>query len=288
MLRSRQKKQKVEMLVKIFHKHEKLYKEHIAVLFDRLVDIKELYLEAALFCRCQNSTTRRQLGSRKVDIQTKCLVFEDITLHENMFLELCLVNEQAIINIKSVQVKNNSNEKKRVSFTSNALLVDNSLHYFNTKKPLLTIHPQKVWQDTFCLIIELDYLIIGEKVSEHIIKKLNQELAAARPAFASLRQYVRRKSKTQQSFKNIAEKILFLCTRRDYRVILCSGLFDQEFYLKQYPDVLLQNVDPLIHYCKTGWQENRKPNPSFDPEAYKKTCKIPSEINPLLYYIENR
>lgn len=286
MLRSREKKQKVEMLVKIFHKHERLYKEHIAVLFDRLVDIKGLYLEAVLFCRRQNSAVRQRLGSRKVDMQSKRLVFEDLALHENMCLELCPVNEQAIIKIKSVQVQSDYQETVPVSMQSNATLVDENLHYFNSKEPLLKIYPKQVWNEKTCLVIDLDYLIIGEAVSEHLINKLHHELISARPAFANLKEYINKKTASQvSSFKNIAKKLLFFCTSRDYRVILRSGLFDQEFYLKQYPDVFFQNIDPLIHYCKTGWLENRKPYASFDPEECKKTCKVPAGINPLLYYI---
>jgi glycosyltransferase involved in cell wall biosynthesis len=288
MLRSREKKQKVEILVKIFHKHENLYKKHINILFDRLVDIKGAYLEAALFCREQNSEERRLLGSRKVDIQTNCLIFEQIALDGDAVLELCLVNEQAIISIKSVQMRS-SDAVKEVSFQSNAVLVDGSLHYFNSKKPLLTICPERSGQDKICLTVELDYLIIGEAAPEHLIKKLNQELATARPALAGLQEYISRKTAAQSfSLKTIAEKLLLFCTSRAYRVILRSGLFDQKFYLNQYPDVFFQKVDPLIHYCKIGWQENRRPNASFDPEAYRKTCEVPAGINPLLYYLENK
>jgi glycosyltransferase involved in cell wall biosynthesis len=286
MLRSREKKQKIEILVKIFHKHESLYKQHIDVLFDRLVDIKGVYLEAALFCREQNSEERWLLGSRKVDIQTNCLVFEQIALDGDAVLELCLVNEQAIISIKSVQMRS-SDAVKEVSFQSNAVLVDGSLHYFNSKKPLLTICPERSGQDKIRLTVELDYLIIGEAVPEHLIKKLNQELATARPALAGLQEYISRKTAAQSfSLKTIVEKLLLFCTSRAYRVILRSGLFDREFYLNQYTDVFFKEIDPLIHYCKTGWQENRKPNASFEPEAYRKTCEMPSRTNPLLHYLE--
>ncbi|MCI5130347.1 MAG: hypothetical protein D3904_02205, partial [Candidatus Electrothrix sp. EH2] len=86
----------------------------------------------------------------------------------------------------------------------------------------------------------------------------------------------------------IIEKLLFFCTSRTYRVLLRSGLFDREFYLHKYPDVFFQDIDPLIHYCRTGWKENRKPNASFQPQQYKEIHRISSEVNPLLYFLDNR
>ena len=86
------------------------------------------------------------------------------------------------------------------------------------------------------------------------------------------------------------EKLLLFCTSRPYRVILRSGLFDRAFYLREYPDVFFQDIDPLIHYCKAGWKENRKPNASFDPEKYKEIHQIAPdlEVNPLLHSLDNR
>ncbi|XOF34121.1 MAG: glycosyltransferase family 2 protein [Candidatus Electrothrix sp. YB6] len=289
MLRSREKKQKVEILVKIFHKHEALYKQHIGVLFDQLVDIKGVYLEAILFCRKRNSEERQVLGIRRVDLQTKVLVFEQVQLDGDAVLELCPVNEQAIINIRSVQVKIGDGDAEEVPFETNAVLVEAGLYYFTTKEPQLTIRPDGFPQGETSLIVELEYLIIGESVPEHLITKLNQELAAARPALAGLQEYIASKARRRSfSLKNIAERLLLFCTNRAYRVILRSGFFDREFYLRQYPDVFFREIDPLIHYCKTGWQENRRPNASFDPEAYRKTCQIPAGMNSLLHYLDNR
>jgi hypothetical protein len=82
---------------------------------------------------------------------------------------------------------------------------------------------------------------------------------------------------------------LFFFSSSAYRTILRSGLFDKKFYLTEYPDVFFQGTDPLLHYYKSGWRENRKPNAFFAPEEYTKTLAqpLPSEMNPLLHYIEN-
>jgi glycosyltransferase involved in cell wall biosynthesis len=293
MLRSKEKKQKVAILVKIFHKHEALYKKHIDVFFDRLVDIKGAYLEATLYRRTQDVAKHELLGTRRVDIETKTLIFEQVRLENKDLLELHLINEQAVISIKNIRIVEAETEqgRKKVSFESNATLVEDSLYFFTTKDPRLTIRLEEpaCLDEMINLTIELDYLIIGDTVPEHLVSKLNEELAVARPALAALKEYMGRKGGARPfSVKNIMEKLLLFCTSRAYRMILRSGLFDRKFYLREYPDVFFQEIDPLIHYCKAGWQENRKPSASFDPEQYKEIHHISSEVNPLLHSLDNR
>lgn len=291
MLRSREKKQKVASLVRIFHKHNALYQQHIAVLFDRLVDIKGVYLEAVLLSRAQNSEAQEVLGTRKVDIQTKTLVFEQIRLKNDAFLELRLLNEQAIISIKAVQLQTGEKTAEAVSFTSNAVRIENNLYFFNTKEPrlMLNIDIHALPQSELSLIIDLEYLIIGDSVAEHIIKRLKEELADTQSVLAAQKNYIASKAENRLfSLRNFVEKLLLFCSSKAYRVILRSGLFDRKFYLTEYPDVFFQEIDPLIHYCKIGWKENRKPNASFAPEAYRKAQQLSSVVNPLLHYLESR
>jgi len=70
-------------------------------------------------------------------------------------------------------------------------------------------------------------------------------------------------------------------------IIKKSGLFDERYYLKSYPDVRLGDIDPIIHYIKHGAREGRNPNPFFDTafylNGYEDVAK--SKINPLLHYI---
>lgn len=290
MLRSKEKKQKVAILVKIFHKHETLYKKHIDVLFDRLVDIKGIYLEASLYRREQDAEERELLAARRIDIETRKLIFDQLDWQNSELLEVQLVNEQAIVSIRSVGAENEQG-RTEVPFTSNAVLVADGLHFFTGKEPRLTIRPSKLPQGSGStdLTVKLDYFIIGDSVPMHLAQKLNQELAAARPALAAQREYINRKAEACSfSLKNIAEKLLLFCSSRAYRIILRSGLFDREFYLREYPDVLFQDIDPLIHYCRTGWKENRKPNASFEPQQYKELHHLASGVNPLLHFIESR
>ena len=66
-----------------------------------------------------------------------------------------------------------------------------------------------------------------------------------------------------------------------------SGLFDQNFYLINYPDVRESSLQPLEHFMRHGWREGRRPNPYFDPAWYAaKYLAGEDEINPLVHYIQ--
>jgi glycosyltransferase involved in cell wall biosynthesis len=70
-------------------------------------------------------------------------------------------------------------------------------------------------------------------------------------------------------------------------IIARAGLFDSQFYLTTYPDVLNAQFDPLQHYVLTGSSEGRAPNRWFSPAYYNSQIGDGGhESNPLLHYIE--
>lgn len=77
---------------------------------------------------------------------------------------------------------------------------------------------------------------------------------------------------------------------KDYLLINKSGLFDEEYYLLQYPDVRQADVNPLWHFVSVGWKEGRNPNANFDLANYLSSVigSTKSIENPLLYHIKNQ
>jgi len=75
--------------------------------------------------------------------------------------------------------------------------------------------------------------------------------------------------------------------KEEYRIIKESGLFDEEWYLNQYPDVLKAGMDPILHYIRHGWKELRDPSPAFNTAFYlsKNPDVARAQVNPLLHYI---
>lgn len=71
------------------------------------------------------------------------------------------------------------------------------------------------------------------------------------------------------------------------RKISDSKLFDKQWYVNTYPDVLLSNVDPVTHYIQLGWQIGRDPSPKFSTNTYFELNPDVHEadVNPLEHYL---
>ncbi|CEL25322.1 hypothetical protein MB9_1687 [Methanobacterium formicicum] len=65
------------------------------------------------------------------------------------------------------------------------------------------------------------------------------------------------------------------------------NLFDETYYLINYPDVKNSNLNPLDHYIYHGWKEKRNPSPNFDGNYYlrKYSDVRKSNTNPLVHYV---
>jgi hypothetical protein len=75
---------------------------------------------------------------------------------------------------------------------------------------------------------------------------------------------------------------------RALELVRRSSLFDQDWYLANYPDVESSGVDPIVHYLEFGWKEGRDPGPRFSTSAYLRANSdvAASGMNPLLHYVE--
>ena len=70
------------------------------------------------------------------------------------------------------------------------------------------------------------------------------------------------------------------------RRLVKSGLFDESWYLSQYPDVAAAGGDPLEHYFAFGAAEGREPNAFFSTKHYlaENPDAVASGLNPLVHY----
>ena len=71
------------------------------------------------------------------------------------------------------------------------------------------------------------------------------------------------------------------------KLIQDSGILDEQWYLKEYPDVLALGLSPAMHYLTIGAQLGRHPGPAFDADWYQRHHKDVgrTRINPLLHYL---
>ncbi len=75
------------------------------------------------------------------------------------------------------------------------------------------------------------------------------------------------------------------------RTIKRSGLFDKEYYLKNNLDVARSCMNPIRHYVRHGWKEERNPSQYFNTKQYLDTHEnfTNANENPLYtYYLKLR
>ena len=65
-----------------------------------------------------------------------------------------------------------------------------------------------------------------------------------------------------------AVRRVFSVAKGDVRLIEKSGLFDREYYLREYPEVAQSGLDPITHFLKIGAKEGKNPSPYFDTVYY--------------------
>jgi hypothetical protein len=73
----------------------------------------------------------------------------------------------------------------------------------------------------------------------------------------------------------------------DLPLLQASGLVDANYYLVNGSDVHEAQLDPVLHFCRFGWQEKRKPNIYFDTGWYLATNPrvVRLGLNPLVHYV---
>lgn len=74
----------------------------------------------------------------------------------------------------------------------------------------------------------------------------------------------------------------------DRDLILASGYFDADWYLRRYADVAPLALDPLDHYLRIGARLLRDPGPRFSTRAYLDLHEDvrAAGVNPLIHYLK--
>ena len=77
--------------------------------------------------------------------------------------------------------------------------------------------------------------------------------------------------------------------KRQMEVIRQSGLFDEAWYLRQYPDVAANKGDPVEHYVRFGAAEGRDPSSDFSTKAYLAAFPevAAAQSNPLVHFFSH-
>ncbi|MCL2687112.1 MAG: hypothetical protein FWE58_01080, partial [Methanobrevibacter sp.] len=72
-----------------------------------------------------------------------------------------------------------------------------------------------------------------------------------------------------------------------YQKIESLKLFNEEYYLKKYPEIKKHPINPLNHYIYHGYVERRNPSEKFNGNYYLNFYADvkKSKLNPLVHYV---
>ena len=88
----------------------------------------------------------------------------------------------------------------------------------------------------------------------------------------------------EQSGDPVASLVTERAEQHSLATLQRSGLFDGSWFLARNPDLKDSSHAALVHWHRYGWQEDRWPNPYFDPRYYK-AHNPECSGDPLLHYI---
>lgn len=131
----------------------------------------------------------------------------------------------------------------------------------------------KYLEDTYKIDI-----IDDNNVSENLLNILNiNKRNKNNSLFNIFKSFISNKEKKSSiSFKKFIIK-------KSHEIIQKSNMFDERWYLSEYPDIKCLNISPIKHYLNLGVLEGCDPSPYFNTNEYIENHDI--DINPLVHYI---
>ncbi|MBE6485702.1 MAG: glycosyltransferase [Methanosphaera stadtmanae] len=77
--------------------------------------------------------------------------------------------------------------------------------------------------------------------------------------------------------------------KNEYEIIKKSVLFDENYYLDNYPEVLEMELDPILHYLEYGAKKGYNPSKDFSTKKYYENYPDVENagLNPLYHFLKN-
>jgi hypothetical protein len=118
----------------------------------------------------------------------------------------------------------------------------------------------------------------ANETDTQMIRALRDQLVEVETALAKARRNER---------KGLYDKLPFSSSWLAKRQLIKSGLFDPDWYLREYLDVAQSGRAPIEHYLEEGYLQGYRPNPLFDTRWYLERYEDVrrSGINPLMHYL---
>ena len=209
-------------------------------------------------------TLDKQLEALKDTLtkQTSLREKSEVRYHQKSEENIILIEQLLEVQLELERISNNKEQ------------CDSELTKLNNKHRLLQHRLVRVSETSQYYLREL------QEAREQLINVRNQLYHDKRQHILAL--FSVYQSRVRSNGKSV-KRILF----QERKNILASGLFDEDWYRKQYSDVAEADMDPVEHYLTAGAEEGRDPGPKFNTVWYLMNYKdvVISGVNPLLHYI---
>jgi hypothetical protein len=161
--------------------------------------------------------------------------------------------------------------------------LENTVKETTEENELLLLQLHQVQEELESIFLQKQQIEAERAQTEASLKKQRQRADRLKQTVswkitAPLRGMTRPFRKTDKKKRQLQKQI---------HLIKSSGLFDEQWYLAQYPDVAQNGVDPIRHYLQNGATEDRNPSPTFHTQMYRESHPevMQSGENPLVHYI---
>jgi len=162
MVRTKSPEQRLEMFARIYRRHQQFFSDNIEVWLQTIQEIKSPYLGSKLYLDMGLGFNEQQTIKRTVNPQTSKLEFDLSSRHGIRNVQVNLLNEYCVVDLKRIVLKGPEGEETVSEFTTNMVKVGENQYIAVAKPPHIFIPILE--KDIDWLVIELDYIAMGEDI----------------------------------------------------------------------------------------------------------------------------
>lgn len=178
MVRSTAKDQKVEMFKRIYHRHQKLFSDHIEAWIEPLLETREPYLTSRLYVDCGDGLSDDSSIARKIEPGRHIIRFPLSSYHHIKTLRFDPADQPVIVELIDVELVTDS-EIKTIAVQdtpSNAIMSDGNRYMFSTDdSQLYPFIEERMLRSARELSITIDLIAHGTEALKQIIEALHRK-----------------------------------------------------------------------------------------------------------------
>jgi hypothetical protein len=172
MVRSKEKWQKVEMFLRIYHRHKEFIGEHIHLWLSELIEVREPYRTCRLYVDGGEGFSEQDSVSRKVGTGRHVIRFDIDNFNNKKRLRFDPVDCPACVRLNSIKFLSDSREKvlQSADVGSNALNRDGNVFRFSGSDPQMYLEEDvSLIKDTQTVVIDFEISSIGLQALQEMV-----------------------------------------------------------------------------------------------------------------------